>query len=113
MASQRIEDCGLRLLFPFLLPGLLRAAERDIWSDTWIATDALGRALPTWREAGPPRPDRQVGIFYFLWLGAHVTGGPFDVSKILARDPAAMEKKDSPLWGPLGGTHHWGEPLFG
>ncbi|MBN1417551.1 MAG: hypothetical protein JXP34_02180 [Planctomycetes bacterium] len=88
-------------------------ATRDTWSDTWSAVDGLGRILPMGRDVGPPRPDRQVGIFYFLWSGAHVTGGPFDVSKILAKDPEAMRKKDSPLWGPLHGTHHWGEPLFG
>lgn len=93
--------------------GSIGAAERDTWSDSWVATDALGRPLPTWRDVGPPRPDREVGIFYFLWLGPHAAGGPWDVSKILAQDPKAMEKKDSPLWGPLHAPHHWGEPLFG
>lgn len=85
----------------------------DNYSDTWVATDALGRPLPSYEEAGPVRPDRWVGIFYFLWLGAHVNGGPYDVSKILSIDPDAMQKKDSPLWGALGAPHHWGEPLFG
>ena len=33
----------------------------------WPATDALGRKLPTVGEAPSPRPDRFVGIFYFLW----------------------------------------------
>ncbi len=91
------------------------AAElRDTLSDTWGATDALGRKLPGYAECGPPRPDRQVGIFYFLWLGEHANGaGPFDNSKILAQDPEAMQKPDSPLWGPLYAPHHWGESLFG
>ena len=79
----------------------------DTFSDTWVATDALGRRLPTYEEVGPPRPDRFVGIFYFLWLGAHVNGGPWDVTKILAQDPQAMQKKDSPLWGPMYAPHHW------
>jgi len=91
-----------------------RNAWDDIWSDTWTATDALGRTLPDAALAGPPRADRQVGIFYFLWLGPHASGrGPFDITKILAADPGAMGKKDSPLWGPLHAPHHWGEPLFG
>lgn len=89
------------------------AAERDVFSDTWVATDALGRSLPGPREAGPPRSDRTVGLFYFLWLGEHVQGGPFDVTKILAADPDAMRKPDSPLWGPLHVPHHWGESIFG
>jgi hypothetical protein len=52
-------------------------------------------------------------MFYFLWLGPHVKGGPWDVGKILSIDPDAMQKKDSPLWGPIHSMHHWGEPLFG
>jgi len=85
----------------------------DNFSDTWVATDALGRALPTHEQVGPPRPDRWVGIFYFIWHGAHVNGGPYDISRILRQDPDAMQKGDSPLWGPVFAPHHWGESLFG
>lgn len=86
---------------------------QDSFSDTWVATDALGRKVPTFPEVSAPCADRTVGIFYFLWHGAHVQGGPFDVTKILAADPDAMQKPDSPLWGPLHAPHHWGESLFG
>jgi len=79
----------------------------DTFSDTWTATDALGRRLPRYAEAGPPRKDRFVGIFYFLWLGMDVRGGPYDVSKLKAENPA------SPAWGPLYAPHHWGESIFG
>ncbi|HOW65157.1 MAG TPA: hypothetical protein P5186_02685 [Candidatus Paceibacterota bacterium] len=85
----------------------------DNYSDTWVATDALGRSLPSLQEAGPPRADRTVGIFYFLWHGAHIQGGPYDVTRILAKDPEAMRKPESPLWGPLHAPHHWGESIFG
>ncbi len=64
-------------------------------------------------EVGLPRADRTVGIFYFLWHGAHIQGGPYDVTRILAQDPDAMRKPGSPLWGPLHAPHHWGESLFG
>ncbi len=86
---------------------------RDVCSDTWVATDALGRSLPTNKEAGGPRAGKTVGIFYFLWLGRHGDAGPFDISKIIAEDPQAMQKPDSPLWGPLMAPHHWGESAFG
>lgn len=85
----------------------------DTFADTWVATDALGRVVPTHTVVGSPRADRTVGIFYFLWHGAHIQGGPYDVTKILSRDPEAMTKPDSPLWGPLHAPHHWGESLFG
>ena len=52
-------------------------------------------------------------MFYFLWMGAHVNGGPYDITKILAEDPTAASNPDSPLWGPLHAFHHWGESLFG
>jgi hypothetical protein len=85
----------------------------DTFSDTWVATDGLGRGLPTAAEVGPPRADRFVGMFYFLWHGAQVDGGPYDISRILVNDPAAMQKHDSPPWGPLHAFHHWAQPLFG
>ena len=28
-------------------------------------------------------------------------------------DPDAGRKPDSPVWGPVGCYHHWGEPLYG
>ena len=85
----------------------------DTFSDTWMATDGLGRSLPTQSEVGAPRTDRFVGIFYFLWLGQHGDAGPYDITKILAADRDAMSKPNSPLWGAMQAPHHWGESLFG
>ena len=86
----------------------------------WPATDALGRRVLTSVDppARPLRPDRFVGIFYFLWhddYGAKRSGsdGPFDVSKILTRDKDALHHPASPLWGPHGTYHYWAEPLYG
>lgn len=82
------------------------------------ATDALGRSLPMPGEVPESRPDRFVGMFYFLWHdnrgGRNPAGdGPFDVSRILVRDPDAREHPGSPLWGPIGRYHYWAEPLHG
>ncbi len=85
----------------------------DTYSDTWVATDGLGRVLPSSAEVGLPRENKTVGIFYFLWLGRHGEKGPFDISKILRADPAAIDNPLSPEWGAIGVPHHWGEPLFG
>ena len=84
----------------------------------WPATDGLGRKLPTFEEVGPPKTGRFVGIFYFLTHGGGIVkspnwNGPYDISKILARDPAALSKPYSPLWGQIGTSHYWSEPLFG
>ncbi len=85
----------------------------DTRSDTWAATDRLGRTLPEFAEVGPRRRDKFVGMFYFLWSGSFNSGGPYDVSKILASDPLAMSKPTMPPWGGVFAPHHWGEPLFG
>lgn len=84
----------------------------------WPATDALHRTLPLAREVGPPRTDRFVGMFYFLWHGAAPSknphgDGPYDITRILAQDPDARNKPQSPLWGAIGTYHYWGEPLYG
>ena len=85
----------------------------DTFPDAWPATDALGRELPDAAKVGAPRNDKFVGLFYFLWLGRHGTAGPYDISQILAKDPQAMSKPDSPLWGPLQYYHYWSESQFG
>lgn len=85
--------------------------KRDNFSDTWVATDGLGRHVSYHFES---KLDRKAVMFYFLWLGPEAHGrGPYDISRILTIDPNAMKERDSPLWGPVGAPHFWGEPLFG
>lgn len=94
-------------------------------ADTWVATDALGRKI-TQGNTGI-RKDKYVGIFYFVWHGAHGydqhSGGapdggvmkkqpsdtlsPYDISKLLKANPG------QPKYGPVHAFHHWGEPYFG
>lgn len=81
----------------------------------YAGRDHLGRELVSARDVGPEKKQRQVGLFYYLWLGQHGTQGPYDVSKIEAQDPHALDKPDSPLWPDPSHTPmlHWGESLFG
>lgn len=93
------------------------AQYRDIYPDTWVATDALGRTMPGHDEVGPPKTDqrRVTGIFYITWHsdGLHTLKSPYtaDVTKILAADPAARLDAKHPLWTE--GSYHWGEPEMG
>lgn len=91
---------------------------RDIYADTWVGVDALGRSMPTMAEVGPVKKDKRrvVGIFYITWhCDSHHDGfaRPFnaDVSKILQQDPTARLDGNHPLWRD--GSYHWGEPEFG
>ena len=87
------------------------AAPWETQPGSWVASDALGRELPMQSEAGAPRANRQVGIFYFTWLSSQ--SGPWDIGKILQQDPGAMSNPSSPFWGGIPAFHHWGESLFG
>lgn len=87
----------------------------DLMSDTWVATDALGRQMPLQDAVGPVRDGRHfTGIFYITWhvAGCHNIPGPYtDVTKILEADPQARLDAHHPLWKY--GSYHWGEPEAG
>ncbi|WP_423128726.1 hypothetical protein [Gaoshiqia sp. Z1-71] len=90
---------------------------RDIYPDTWVGSDALGRPMPDFLEVGPVKNDqrRVVGIFYITWHGQGLANlkQPYqaDVTKILDTDPAARLDAKHPLWTE--GSYHWGEPEMG
>jgi hypothetical protein len=94
------------LLFP-LVAYAQENAYRDLYADTWVATDALGRQLPGFKECGPPKDNRTVGLFYFLWLGQHSKDGPYDITELLKKNP-----KD-PKFSSPGKFHHGGKPELG
>ncbi|MGV8878682.1 MAG: hypothetical protein ACOH2A_06590 [Sphingobacteriaceae bacterium] len=97
-------------------------------ADTWMATDGMGRSISTETQNGQIRKDKFVGIFYFIWQGAHGydnhgvgsrpdegviekssadTASPYDITKLLAANP------EHPQYGPIHAFHYWGEPYFG
>ncbi len=104
---------AMAALITLCAPDSIPPAAWDLYSDTWEAVDMLGRAVVTGESAPAPRPERFVGMFYFLWQGQHGQSGPHDNSKILAAHPEALQDADNPAWGPMSAFHHWGEPLFG
>lgn len=87
-------------------PGLPGNSGQDILADTWVATDGAGRRLPGFKECGPVKKDKWVGIFYWTW---HTPDrrGPNDNTKILAQAKGPIVN-----W-PAGGDYHWGEPELG
>ena len=90
---------------------------RDLYPDTWVATDALGRTMPDFSTVGPVKNDQRriVGIFYITWHSDSLAGlkSPYaaDVTKVLAADPNARLDAKHPLWTE--GSYHWGEPEMG
>lgn len=94
-------------LFNFFISPVLLAQE------TWVATDGLGRTLPT-ADDFPLKKDktRTVGIFYITWhTPDHHDGKPYtyDVSKRIEADSMCTRGlPDFPY-----ATYHWGEPEYG
>ena len=43
------------------------AAGQAVNSDSWAATDALGRKVREYKDAGDKKKDKFVGIFYLTW----------------------------------------------
>ena len=109
----------------FMLLTLPVLAQQDLMQDTWVATDAIGRHMPTAKEIGPrPEKRRFVGMFYVTWHSSaydRVYSGPYDrdVTKILDAHPEARLRDD--LYWPDGkdlpaynyDSYHWGEPEYG
>ena len=93
--------------------------ETDLQADTWVASDGLGREMPTAKEAGGVKTDknRTVGMFYVTWHGkaAHNDKLPKgyydrDVTKVLTASAGAT--KNLSKW-PGQCEYHWGEPEDG
>ena len=120
-----MKRLGLLLLIPFLAacsavrdksPVQMTDDPTDLMSDTWVATDALGREMPMVDSVGMVKKDqrRVVGIFYVTWHGKgnHNLPAPYtDVTQILKKDPSARMDNKNPLWRY--GMYHWGEPEMG
>lgn len=105
-------------LFCSCIPCDAQTPPRDLFSDTWVAADGLGRTMPTFEAVGPVKKDhrRVVGIFYIAWHADSLHDGfsrPFnaDVSRVLSQDPSARLDGSNPLWKD--GSYHWAEPEFG
>lgn len=79
----------------------------DVFADTWVATDAIGRDSLSVEECGPVKQDKFVGIFYWTW---HIPGrgGPNDNTKLIAAASNGVVN-----WPTPPQTHHWGEPELG
>ena len=90
---------------------------RDLYSDTWVATDAIGRTMPTNEQTGDVKQDKRrvVGIFYITWhtQNFHSIPSPYngDITKILQQHPEARKDTKHPAWKYA--WYHYAEPEMG
>ena len=98
------------IVFTLFAMGLFsqNSAPFPIKNSDWVATDVLGRTLPTYKETGPVKKDKYVGVFYYIWQGYHTPNDTiYDLTKIIADNPS------NPEYGPKGHFHYWGESEAG
>ncbi len=76
------------------------------YSDQWVATDGIGRILPSYSECGNYRSDKYIGVFYWLWHADISNQKPIrPVPELLRENP------DSPAFECM--NYYWGEPENG
>lgn len=113
---------GLTVLMPVAIA--CQSSAQDLHSDTWVATDMLGRSLSV--APRPPRANRFVGIFYFLVHGTRAQHNdakpPYDNASTILDNSTILQQ----LAGRLGpsfpqymasysrpGCYWWGQPAVG
>lgn len=79
-----------------------------------VGVDHFGRSFDVISDV---KKNRQVGMFFWLWIGQPYATGIYDATKILAL-PNGLElltdfDHHDPDISPDGQAHYWGEPLWG
>lgn len=86
---------------------------RDVYPDTWVASDDLSREVETSEKVGKPK-DKKVGIFYLMWHNPTHAGNGKIYNHTEAYEQGGEEKLLEVIQdGPLGFAHYWAEPLLG
>ena len=100
---------------PFTVtPSVIRA--RDAMPDTWVATDDLGRTLPTNAETGDPRTGKYVGLFYWTWHYHHSVGNdPLNLNDFYYNHLNSNGIFDNNSLNEIEDYKacHWDEPIYG
>ena len=77
-----------------------------------VGIDKLGRKV----EAGRYEDNgKQVGCFFWMWIGQPYASGVWDATEILKRENGAdiLYHQDNKEISPDGQAHWWGKPLWG
>lgn len=79
-----------------------------------VGVDQFGRSFTTITSL---KKDKQVGLFFWPWIGQPYASGIWDATKILAMPNGAKILTDfnslDESISPDGQAHYWGEPLWG
>ena len=102
------------MLFRSLIGG--SAFGQTVNSDSWAATDALGRKVREYKDAGDKKKDKFIAMFYWTWHQGNddTTYQVKNISEIVRKYPEAMKDYNHPAWGDKRpGFFFWEQPLLG
>lgn len=103
-------------LIIFLISGVFAQPAGINYGNGLPATDALGRKLPSVVEAGMPKKDKYIAIFYWTWHQGNddTTYQVKNITEIVRKYPEAMKDYHHPAWGnKQPGFFYWEQPLLG
>ena len=113
---------NIRAIFRITIPCLLfclgsnSGYSQSVNSDSWAATDALGRKVRDYQEAGDKRQDKFVAMFYWTWHQGDddTTYQVKNITEIVRKHPEALRNYNHPAWGDKQpGFFFWEQPLLG
>ena len=112
---------GIRISLSLLLAlaAAVPAVAQGTASDSWAATDALGRKVRSYDEAPARRDGKFVAIFYWTWHDVKRHNDDWQVkniTEIVRQYPEAMSDIDHPVWvksEKTGQYYYWEQPLLG
>lgn len=99
-----------------VFPLIGNAQNFNVNSDQWAATDALGRKVRAYSDAGEKKKDKVVAMFYWTWHQGNddTTYQVKNITEIVRNHPEAMKDYQHPAWGTKRpGFFYWEQPLFG
>lgn len=104
------------LAFALLSLAMSPLFSQGVSSDSWAATDALGRKVRSYNDAPSKRDGKFVAMFFWTWHQGNddTTYRVKNITEIVRRYPEAMKDYNHPAWGSKKpGFFFWEEPLFG
>ncbi|HBX45232.1 MAG TPA: hypothetical protein DEG28_05055 [Porphyromonadaceae bacterium] len=94
---------------------MLQLNAQEVNSDLWTATDALGRKIRDFKDAGKEK-EKYVAMFYWTWHQGDddTTTTVKNITEIVRKHPSAMKDYNHPAWGKQKpGFFFWEQPLLG
>lgn len=86
---------------------------RDLYQDTWAATDSMGRKVADYEETGGLKSGkREVGMAFWNWHGTNPNNRAIVIPEFLEKYPDAKYNYHDKNWDSRG-YFYWGRSVYG